>query len=300
MRTFSYDKLAATASILSFVLAIVLALWHPQSNLFIVGFVIALLFIFSAFILSHRDHKREISELQSISDRAIWGLFAEIATSLHRLSHDLRDRFSWLIWQWDKIDLTSLQDHAGTTGQHVCNVMADLLSYYVGKRIALSIKIMDNAPDGTEEVVTLARDDKSAAGRKIGDKHPVKDNTAFNRIRSGEAIWFAESDLIAESRAGRYHNTNLDWQQKYQSAIVVPIRRENLDSQTRSAEKFWLLGFLCADAKDANTFDKERMEDYVLMLMVASDAAYVYFDLVKTLKAKITRSQQNQETGGAS
>ena len=288
----SYDKVAATASILGLILSGLLAIYSPGSNLFLGSLGISFILIFAAYCLILRDHNTEILELQAATDLAVQGLFRTAANSLHSLSHDLRDRLTWLIWQAGKLDLASLQNQAETTGQHVCNIMADLLSYYIGKPIAVSIKIMDNAPDGNEEVVTLARDDKSAAGRKVGDKHPVNRNTAFNRIRSGDAVWFAESDLVAENLAGRYSNTNPDWQQKYQSAIVVPIRRKNLDADINSQENFWLLGFLCADAKETGTFDKERMKDYILMLMVASDAAYVYFDLINRLKARVSPRQQ--------
>lgn len=181
-----------------------------------------------------------------------------------------------------------LENDAQGTGQNIVNYVEQILSSYLGDTIAVSVKVIEKDIHGAEDAVTLCRSQGSARGRKIGDRHRVgSENTAFFEIRTGTSIYFGKSDLIEESQAGRYRNTNPDWSSQYRCAIVVPIRKKNPEYPTTSRDEFVLLGFLCADAKKAGVFQDDMMEAYAIMLMAAADGLYTYLETVTQMRKRI-------------
>ena len=269
----------------------------------LIGILITGLIIYSAHILLlKRNHKNEIiklelkiSETEQEGREATETIFIEIGRWLHKTAHEIRDHISFLDWLWqkEKPTLSHLQDNVEATGQHVVNYVEQILSGYLGYTISVSIKIIDKDEKGEDVAITLCRSQESASGRKKGDKHRVDSrNTAFFEISNGTSIYFGRSNLEEEYNAKHYQNSNPDWLHQYRCAIVVPIRKQNPEYQKTSQEKFSLIGFLCADAKEVGVFQDNMMDAYAEMMMAVADNLYIYLEKANQMQERINNDNK--------
>jgi hypothetical protein len=81
-----------------------------------------------------------------------------------------------------------------------------------------------------------------------------------------------------------YKSSDSNWQEFYLSEIVVPIRME-LKYKNPKKEGYEYKGFLCADAKSANAFREDEIEDYERLLKAVADYLYIYFDRIQALQS---------------
>jgi hypothetical protein len=233
------------------------------------------------------EKNQSIEQVLEDAEQALSELFEQAGTWFHWTTHEIRNRTTALDWLKlnDKVSLSYLRQDAEDTSRNIANYVEELFSYYLLETIAVSVKIIRKDENGEEEVITLCRSQHSAQGRKIGDKHTVgPKNTAFFEIRTGLRTYYGKPDLIAEHLAGRYSNTNPQWQQQYKSAIVVPIRKKNPNYPETSTEEFVLIGFLCADANAVDVFRDDMMDAYAHMMMAAADGLYKYLETVTDMQ----------------
>jgi uncharacterized FAD-dependent dehydrogenase len=302
-----FSKVAGFASIFGLILNL-LGLWKAESPFYLwlgVALVFALTVVWHLVSLGEvkKSHKTAVQKLELVirekdehaeslliqAEEAVDNLFCENGNWLHKIAHEIRDRYMRLIQLARKEEppiTDTIESEAEITSQNVVNYLEELFTFRLKEQIAVSIKTMDKDAEGKEVAITLARSTHSGPGRKKrGDVHPVTpENTAFWTIRSGEERFFGKTDLLKEQAAGNYHNTNPRWQQQYKSAIVVPIRSENPDYVKGQTDRFLLRGFLCIDVNSTTVFKEEMLEAYAHMMMAAGDDLCVYLDLVKRLQ----------------
>jgi len=234
-----------------------------------------------------REKDQEIAEILAETEKVLSTLFEQAGIWLHKVTHDIRDRTAQLEWLRDKnkLSLDHIRLDAKDTGRNIANYVEELFSFCLEEQVAVSIKIIKKRDNGQEVAITLCRSQHSASGRKIGDEHVVgPENTAFHEIRTGTTPYYGKSDLIKEARDGRYFNGNPRWSEQYKCAIVVPIRRKNLEFPEGSHEEFLLIGFLCMDANNVGIFRDQYLDAYAQMLMVAADGIYKYLETVNKMQ----------------
>jgi hypothetical protein len=302
-----FAKYANFASIVG--LAITVGLLYKESNnpyWSSAALIAASCFMFLGLYSFRKDRIRERAEREEIirtkdeektqvigsAIQAIYASFGLTGYWLHKVSHDLRDSTTKLLFLngAGQLNLVGLSSQAELTGRNLCNYVAEILTYFVQKPVAVSIKILDIDTKGREVAMTLARSQNSASGRKIGDSHPIDTgNTAFHKIKSGELSFFFETDLIAAHAEGRYNNTNPLWPQQYKATIVVPIRRGPFPI---TGDDYSLLGFLCADINETDILNPNMKEPLANMLMVVGDALFVYLDIIREFAATFRNKAQ--------
>jgi hypothetical protein len=236
-----------------------------------------------------REKDQEIEEILKQTEEVLATLFEQAGTWLHKIAHDIRDRTTELEWlkEKQKLSLDHLRMDAMATGRNIANYVEELFSYHLLETVAVSVKIIKRKANDQEVAITLCRSQHSASERKIGDEHVVgPENTAFHEIRTGQTTYYGKSDLIKEAGAGRYSNRNPKWPEQYKCAIVVPIRRKNLDFPDESDEEFLLIGFLCIDANEIQVFRDEDMDAHAQMLMAAADVLYKYLETVNQMEGE--------------
>ncbi|MEY9604308.1 hypothetical protein ABIF74_009000 [Bradyrhizobium japonicum] len=133
----------------------------------------------------------------------------------------------------------------------VVDQTATIIGRFVGKRCAVSIKVLCSPPEGAEteapHVYTLLRDEGSSDRGQlpnVPDKFPYIENSAFRYLLEQRAPIFSSNNLDALSAKGEYDNSNPLWKNYYNQAVVVPIGvRDGATGRYTS-----MIGFLCIDA----------------------------------------------------
>lgn len=110
--------------------------------------------------------------------------------------------------------------------------------------------------------------------------HIIKNNTDFlelvaTDISGRRKTYFYQENLKAYDEKLRlegkeYKNSTPNWESKYITTIVCPIRYKQ--------QEFELLGFLCVDSLDANAFKGEKFFLCASLLRGLADSLYVYFN----------------------
>jgi hypothetical protein len=109
--------------------------------------------------------------------------------------------------------------------------------------------------------------------------HPIEHNTDFNDLFQDKGRrWFFGNNLPELAKAGGYLNTSKDWQTRYRSTLIWPIRCE----RSGDAEAPDLLGFLCVDSKRTRAFSEEY--DHPLGAIVADTLCPFMMRIAKSTK----------------
>ncbi|MDR3605324.1 MAG: hypothetical protein P4L38_11895 [Syntrophaceae bacterium] len=123
-------------------------------------------------------------------------------------------------------------------------------------------------------------------------EQPVKGNTDFDKIVSGDDFFFA-AKLDRMVSSGEYRNTTEKWLQWYKSTVVVPIRvlEKNWDENKKH---YILLGFLCADSDSSGAFEEDRATLYADIVMAAADQLYYFLDFISSQRNRLKTDSSNQ------
>ena len=91
-----------------------------------------------------------------------------------------------------------------------------------------------------------------------------------------------------------YINSTKNWENKYKTTIVVPIRMKvKYNSELFNSidkchlEKYHILGFLCVDSLDVDAFPLEKIELFKQICYCYSDALYKYYERYVYYREKI-------------
>jgi hypothetical protein len=191
--------------------------------------------------------------------------YTKVFHPLHSIYHRLRDT------------LVRLRQNPPEPGdvydENFCRAILDLVRDIFqstsGADCAACIKTFDNDEDSLK---TICRDSASEIHRGSEDAlRPcrVSDNMDFKEIVQGRKRYFFSNDLTEEVG---YYNDNPDWQSRYRSTIVWPIRYFD-----EERGKHQLFGFLCVDSMATGIFDEEL--DVQVGACVA-DMIYTYFSAI--------------------
>lgn len=159
----------------------------------------------------------------------------------------------------------------------IIDLVSEFFSKQLGNKVSICVKLFE---ENQETLKTVCRDSKSTDRNNVSKSVKVSECTAFETIMNGNAEIFAINDLIEyEEQLNRlnyeYKNPTPNWKRFYTTTIVVPIRRE------KENDVFDIIGFLCMDAKDINTFghDDISMSPSIKILQNYADILYCYLKL---------------------
>lgn len=172
--------------------------------------------------------------------------------------------------------------------QQICNDVKKYFDKLTGKKCAVSIKLPQKPAELEDlEVVNVMRDDSSRKARDTDtykeQRHFVFQNTAYmtiiTRLSKGKTnATYINNDVSVEAN---YETTSLpaypDGVLPYKSEMVTAIRKFPLNKRLNSAAE--LMGFLCIDSPETESFSKDRY--YICIADLISDAL---FSIVKPLK----------------
>lgn len=170
--------------------------------------------------------------------------------------------------------------------QNLTNRLSEALTRTTAQKV--SIIILSTNPDdssNTDEAFlsVLGRSDNSDFKRFDTIRYQLKENTDFLQIFDNSISHFSASDLIKKSdmlekATGKpYLSSEKNWQEYFQSRIVVPIRMQK-KFRGIASEGYDYLGYICADARVPNAFRENKLEYYIDLLQGIADQLYLYFD----------------------
>lgn len=171
--------------------------------------------------------------------------------------------------------------------QNYVDSIADYLSEYNNDTISVCIKTINSGQNDVSDLdkkaKTLVRSHNTDRERKRSNEDiTIGKNTDFIHLCNGTNIWFHGVDLKTQYTNGKYINEAeaQDWQEKYNSTIVVPIRYYNANDGNPIHD---ILGFLCIDSKkiiprwdDVNSFELQYLAIY-------ADTIYTYVKLFRRI-----------------
>lgn len=171
--------------------------------------------------------------------------------------------------------------------QAFVDLIADCLSSYNHDTISVCIKTInpgqENIANEEKKAKTLVRSKNTKRDRKRNNENiTLGKNSDFKHLCDGTNIWYHGIDLKSKYEKHEYENEadEKDWQSKYNSTIVVPIRYYNIDENTSVND---ILGFLCIDSKNiVKSWDD--IESFELQyLAIFADSIYTYIKLFRRL-----------------
>jgi hypothetical protein len=147
----------------------------------------------------------------------------------------------------------------------------------------VTVKLIKKEDDGRLSCGTYARSQTNCERDRV---EPLSftinagQNTAFDeaiRYSPGRVSHFYSCDLVELDRAGKYQNQRPNWENFYQSAIVVPIRYINVQRAGAPGASDDI-GFLCVDTTSTN-----RLNDgfHVQLLAALADQMYNFMSLMR-------------------
>lgn len=171
--------------------------------------------------------------------------------------------------------------------QNFVDLISDCLSTYNKDIISVCIKTInpgqENIDDLDKQAKTLVRSQNTKRDRRRPNENiTLGKNSDFKYLCDGTNIWFHGVDLKTLYEEDKYENEadEKDWQRKYNSTIVVPIRYYNVSDKVSVND---ILGFLCIDSKnivktwdDADSFELQY-------LAIFADSIYTYIKLFRRL-----------------
>lgn len=172
--------------------------------------------------------------------------------------------------------------------QSFVDSIADYLSEYNNKdKISVCIKIInpgqDNIADSDKKAKTLVRSKNTKKARsRTNENITLGKNTDFKHLCDGTNIWYHGVDLKTKYENGEYENEApvKDWQSKYNSTIVVPIRYYINDDDILVND---ILGFLCIDSKKIVTTWDDTEPFELQYLAIFADSLYTYIKFFRRL-----------------
>lgn len=167
--------------------------------------------------------------------------------------------------------------------QDFVNSISDFLSHYNDDTISVCIKIINSGQENVDNLdkkaKTLVRSKNTIRERNRPNENiTIGKNSDFTHLCDGTNIWYHGIDLITKYNNHEYMNEapKEDWQSKYNSTIVVPIRYYNTNYGELIHD---IIGFLCIDSKNivADWDDNNSFE--LQYLAIYADSIYTYIKL---------------------
>ena len=173
--------------------------------------------------------------------------------------------------------------------QAFVDLIAQCLSSYNKDTISVCIKVIEpgqeNVDDLDKKAKTFVRSSNTSRERKRVDECiTLGKNTDFKHLCDATNIWYHGVDLKKLFAEGKY-NTEAkteDWQKKYNSTIVVPIRY--FDTNEGKGDSIHdILGFLCIDSNSViEKWDSDGAFE-LQYLAVFADLIYSYIKLFRRI-----------------
>ena len=203
----------------------------------------------------------------------------EIAEHFREINSIYRDKlFSSFHGNDPVTQRKDLVDIEKSTVISVCQRISQIFSELIGKQCVVTVKLLTKENDGKWFVTSYARSENDSERDKADPKRfevNTGQNAAFDQSlmpnTTGRITHFYSGDLRKHKQ---YSNQRLNWQQYYQSTIVVPIRCLGVNGKFQRED----IGFLCVDTKSRNRLNNGH---HVTMLAALADQMYNFMSLMR-------------------
>lgn len=261
-------------------------------NGIISGFLVIVILILA--IVVYKTGKKKLETKNNINI---------MISKLHlEFAHKLRDGISSLYLLNERVATLKTQNNADAIKelrgraydkltydlQHFVDLMAEYLSDYNNDTISVCIKTInpgqDNIDNLEKKAKTLVRSRNTRRYRERIDEYiTLGANTDFKHLCDGTNVWYHGVDLKTKYNNREYANEfdANDWQEKYNSTIVVPIRY--FDSNNTNELINDILGFICIDSKNIRKEWDEVSPHELHYLAIFADSIYSYIKLFRRL-----------------
>lgn len=153
----------------------------------------------------------------------------------------------------------------------ICEIK-NLFKDIYNKPVNIQIKMIDPLEKQNEPSVRTHWSTENQASEKIHVIQRIKENSDFSSLLSEGAQFFSFSTKNKKPRK-IYKSSNPHWMEQYSSCLVLPIKKAKEDGLTK------IVGFLCLDSIDPDTFNAEVNK--LMLPMLESITDYLY--LIATL-----------------
>lgn len=140
------------------------------------------------------------------------------------------------------------------------------------KTVNIQIKMIDSTEVQKNPYVRTYWSTENHTSNKIAKIERIKDNSEFDNLIKDGAHFFSFSTKYKKLK-NKYKSSDSRWMYKYASCLVLPIKKAKEDGLTE------IVGFLCLDSMDTDTFSLEVNKLIVPML----DSLTGYLYLIATL-----------------
>lgn len=248
---YTIGLLGAVTSLIGFIFVLIMHTDWKVLYIATTGFVYSMAIIsILVYLLSER--KKLTQERYEAVQEAVQASFLRTGyKSLHSISHAFRDELYKLERLKTPLPIDKIKD-AGFLVKVLDNTKNIFEKATQNTTCSTCIKL---CVPNTKDIITLARDTSSIAESELADyyrKSTVESNTASQRIINDRDAYFFCNNLQELESKGNYRNDRNNWQEKYLSTIVLPIRC--FDNNKR---KHHIPALLCVDSMKPGIFDED-------------------------------------------
>lgn len=245
-----------------------------------------------------------------------WKECLKYAKGFHKVLHCLRDMnksLDNLCIRTKEINKEDFIRMITSDCINIVNNLSGILSDSEQCQVRVCVKLNDFIKEDETNVenmnlITFARsgyEGVNAALREHSKPIKVTENTDFEyifnikEVREEDSIhYFYQKNLkkynrklLQESNGeNHYKNSDKQWSKKYNTTIVMPMRY--LKSSTEKEVLYDIIGFLCIDAKKAESFENENFYFIIEFLKGISDIMYSYLNSCITYYNNINKKEE--------
>jgi hypothetical protein len=214
--------------------------------------------------------------------------------AFHEFNHRLRNEVYELRLLASQGKLTSgtLTANVKKTGEFSVNLLANLLTEITGEDISVHIKTFPIDTPKPNSYRTLCICSKTDPRRLTINDHPLNENTHFKRIVEGVEPHFFSDNFAKtikdykKATGRKFSITAENWEDWFQSIIVVPIRIESHLKGVADGTVYDYIGFICCDGKSAGSFRIKDMDAHLHLVKSFADGLYIYLDRIREYLSK--------------
>ena len=210
------------------------------STVIAAGFSLACCLLATAFVFPRIGNDASVGSLFVIQNLVIIGFLVLVSLRFHRNAEKRERQLSE--WHTNRLlipkmihcfvhdarnFLTNEDEHhyeyfaVASQLQKACNYLKAIFDALNKQDNAVTVKMRHSG----DNMISIARDERTAKLRKQEKSHPISENTAFRSISNPDldkSRCYLNNDLLNDSQ---YNNTTEDWRDRYTSTLVVPVRR---------------------------------------------------------------------------
>lgn len=191
-----------------------------------------------------------------------------------------------ILQKWVISDKSKENEYELYIPSELIHEIKNLFKDIYNKPVNIQIKMIDT-PEEQENASVRTRWSTETPYERVDVIQRIKNDSEFCSILSDGIPFFSFSTKDKKLK-NKYKSSDPHWRYRYSSCLVLPIKKPKKDGATK------IVGFLCLDSIDPDTFNSETNKLMVPMLESITDYLYLIITLgtlgiqssTKDIKAK--------------